>query len=559
MRHWIRAAAGMLAAAFLAAGQQAADKCRVEGTVLNAVTGHPVRKAHITLTPAQGEPILAATDAHGKYALADLAPGKYTVMAGHDGYTNQRYGAKRPGEDQKGEQLELTAGSVKTDVDLKLTPLGAIMGFVGDEDGDPVRQVDVALLAYAYRSSGRKLQIHNDVQTDALGEYRLFDLPAGTYYLRAKPMSAQSPGTGQIAEAYATVYYPNSQQQSGAGAVELTAGQELRGIDFVLHQVPVSFIRGRVIPPAGGTHCMATLGAGADELQPFSEAGDGLSFASFVSISQMVDADASPGTRPTGNDNKFEFRNVPLGSHTLSGRCTVGKQRYSTRMPIQLDAGGLDNVELHPVGPSTITGQVRLEGESKSKLTDARVFAGQSDGESFFIGEYSDSDSAEGKIAEDGTFSFHDLSAEIYHLTVNSPEELYVKSITEDGQDVQESGVDLKAGGMSATVQIVLSANGGSIEGSVENGAGAKVILVPSDPQAARTWAKTVTAGDDGHFAFPVVAPGRYKVFAWEDVDPNAAMYDAEFRKPFESKGQTVEVGEKQKATAQLQLIPRVE
>jgi hypothetical protein len=42
-------------------------------------------------------------------------------------------------------------------------------------------------------------------------------------------------------------------------------------------------------------------------------------------------------------------------------------------------------------------------------------------------------------------------------------------------------------------------------------------------------------------------------------VDPNAAMYDAEFRKPFESKGQTVEVGEKQKATAQLQLIPRVE
>jgi hypothetical protein len=36
-------------------------------------------------------------------------------------------------------------------------------------------------------------------------------------------------------------------------------------------------------------------------------------------------------------------------------------------------------------------------------------------------------------------------------------------------------------------------------------------------------------------------------------------MYDAEFRKPFESKGQAVEVGEKQKATAQLQLIPRVE
>jgi hypothetical protein len=226
-------------------------------------------------------------------------------------------------------------------------------------------------------------------------------------------------------------------------------------------------------------------------------------------------------------------------------------------MPIQLDAGGLDNVELHPVGPSTITGQVRLEGDSKSKLTDARVFVGQSDGESFFI--EGNSESAEGKIAEDGTFSIHDLSAEIYHVSISAPSDLYVKSITQDGRDIQDSGVDLKAGGMSATVQIVLSANGGSIEGSVENGAGAKVILVPSDPQAARTLAKTVTAGDDGHFAFTVLAPGRYKVFAWEDVDPNAAMYDPEFRKPFESKGQAVEVGEKQKATAQLQLIPRVE
>jgi len=548
----------MLAATFLASGQQAADKCRLEGTVFNAVTAQPIRKARITLTPVQGEPILAATDAHGKYALADLAPGKFNLLAGHDGYTDQRYGAKRPGEEQKGEQLELTAGLVKTDVDLRLTPLGAIMGFVRDEDGDPVRQVDVALLAYAYGPSGKKLQVRQDGQTDALGEYRLFDLPPGTYYLRAKPMSAQSPGTGQIAEAYATVYYPNSQQQSGAGAVELTAGQEQRGIDFVLHQVPVSFIRGRVIPPAGGSHCMATLGAGADELQPFNEVAGSLSFASFVSISESLEADGvSPGIRPVDNDNKFEFRNVPLGSHMLSARCMVGKQRFTTKMPIQLDAGGLNNVELHPVGPSTITGQVRLEGESKSKLTEARVFVGQSGGESFFI--EGNSESAEGKIGEDGTFSFHDLSAEIYHVNVSAPSGLYVKSMTEDGRDVQESGVDLKAGAMSAAVQIVLSANGGSIEGSVENGAGAKVILVPSDPQAVRTLAKTVAAGDDGHFAFPVVAPGRYKVFAWEDVDPNAAMYDAEFRKPFESKGQTVEVGEKQKATAQLQLIPRVE
>jgi hypothetical protein len=55
------------------------------------------------------------------------------------------------------------------------------------------------------------------------------------------------------------------------------------------------------------------------------------------------------------------------------------------------------------------------------------------------------------------------------------------------------------------------------------------------------------------------VAPGKYKVFAWEDVDTSEAMFDAEFRKPFEGKGQAVSVDEKQKISVQLQLIPKVE
>jgi hypothetical protein len=60
-------------------------------------------------------------------------------------------------------------------------------------------------------------------------------------------------------------------------------------------------------------------------------------------------------------------------------------------------------------------------------------------------------------------------------------------------------------------------------------------------------------------FAPRLGCPGRYKLYAWESVDIEAAFYDAEFRKPFESKAQTVDVEEKQKATVQLELIPKVE
>ena len=58
-----------------------------------------------------------------------------------------------------------------------------------------------------------------------------------------------------------------------------------------------------------------------------------------------------------------------------------------------------------------------------------------------------------------------------------------------------------------------------------------------------------------------MLAPGNYQLFAWEQVDMKAAMYDPEFRQPFEGKAQTVEVEveAKQKASVQLQLIPEVE
>jgi hypothetical protein len=137
MQYWIHAAAGMLAAAFLAAGRPSADQCRVEGTVYNAVTGQPVRKARLTLLPIKGEPQVVSTDAQGNYAFTNVEPGTYQLTAAHDGYVAQHYGAQKEGEDQKGEAIELSPGTVKSAVDLKLTPLGAIMGFVRDEDGDP--------------------------------------------------------------------------------------------------------------------------------------------------------------------------------------------------------------------------------------------------------------------------------------------------------------------------------------------------------------------------------------------------------------------------------------
>jgi hypothetical protein len=57
-----------------------------------------------------------------------------------------------------------------------------------------------------------------------------------------------------------------------------------------------------------------------------------------------------------------------------------------------------------------------------------------------------------------------------------------------------------------------------------------------------------------GNFKIPDVAPGEYKVFAWES-DPQDSTQSAEFRKPFESRSVAVTIGPKDKASVQLNVI----
>jgi hypothetical protein len=51
--------------------------------------------------------------------------------------------------------------------------------------------------------------------------------------------------------------------------------------------------------------------------------------------------------------------------------------------------------------------------------------------------------------------------------------------------------------------------------------------------------ARTGFSDEKGEFKIKDIAPGDYKVFAWEDV-PVGAPQDADFRKPFEKQGVAV-------------------
>ena len=66
---------------------------------------------------------------------------------------------------------------------------------------------------------------------------------------------------------------------------------------------------------------------------------------------------------------------------------------------------------------------------------------------------------------------------------------------------------------------------------------------------------KTAPIDATGHFSLAGIAPGEYKLFAWEHAE-DGAYQDPEFLKPYENQGQAVTIREGSRETAQLKVIP---
>src|SRR5712692_6828588 len=149
--------------------------------------------------------------------------------------------------------LSLAPGQNVRDVVFRLTPNAVISGRVFDEDGEPMERVTVQARLFMYRHGQRQLMPASGAMTDDLGEYRIFGLAPGRYYLSATYRSgwynfAQDRSAAKSEEeGYAPTYYPGTTDSAGATPIEASAGVHLRGIDFTLKKTRVVRVRGRVV------------------------------------------------------------------------------------------------------------------------------------------------------------------------------------------------------------------------------------------------------------------------------------------------------------------------
>lgn len=369
----------LLAAAFLLISSVQAPPVAapIFGRVVDAETGVPLSHVLILVSGA-GLPIAraAATDSGGRFSVAGLLPGHYSVEARRDGYIRAFANSRRAGA--TGQPVDTTKPR-NEELTIRMWKGAAISGTVTNSRGGPFAMASIR----ACRATTTVCE--ESTSTDRQGRYRLFGLAPGSYAIEATPHAppivglTQTPtaleidailadlaaGRGRDARVTtqdlrpidgAIFYYPGRTNPAEAGLITVKAGDDLGGVDFrQADGNSDSFVHGFVRGPSG-----ETLNSDVT-LMP-----DGVSFRAAARASQTL------RTTATG---EFRFNRVLAGDYVLVARISHKDAHSSPRIlnaRIRLSVtGNVDNLIVPLADARTIRIDIRAT-EGATRAIDAR-------------------------------------------------------------------------------------------------------------------------------------------------------------------------------------------
>ena len=511
------------------------EKCELEGTVIAADSGQPLRKAVLSLrkTGNRARPQYALTDSNGYFEMNGVVPGRYYFSAAHAGYV--RMGYDQRSADAPSPELTLSPGQDLKEISFHLPRAAAISGHIYDENGDPIEDAEVRAQRYRYFQGKRQLLPAGFASTDDRGEYRIFDLAPGSYYVSAAFNAGQF-GRGPANFSYPDTFYPSTTEASTASPVQLTAGNDFSDVDISLVPAKTFHIRGRVFNAVTNKP-----GDGAwTRLLP-----RGQRFAGGVSDLQDFVQDSH------GN---FDLGGVRAGSYFLIVSLDTNGAQLQTRLPVDVADSDINGLSVTLTSGIDVHGQVRASG---GKLTLAGLH--------FVLGPRHQQDyipSQEAIIDPKGNLTFQHVGDGSYKLRVwGLPQDAYVKSVRLGGQEVRQSGFDVSEGQSPGAFEVMIDPNGGRVTGiATKDGkpsSDATVVLLPEDPAATLDYSLTQDATTDQYGAFVIrgIRPGKYRVVAFEQIE-EGSWNDPNVLSRIKDQGTEVEVSDGVERKVQLQVVP---
>jgi len=515
-----------------AAISQAARTARLSGRVVAGDTGKPVRGALVNVidtraaNPTERKGRWIATDGDGRWEFPDLAPGRYTVSVTKSGYLKIDYGQQRPFE--RGKTLELTPGQTFDKVDVALPRGSAITGRIFDEFGDPAATVMVRALRHRYLDGQRQLTpLSEGIEvlasgggdiTDDLGQFRIYGLAPGDYYVSAL---FTPPGEAAGRMDYLPTYYPGTATPTDARRITLRVGEEAQNIN-------VNLVSGRFAVVSGTVLNSRNAPVEAS-----------------VQLSAVDPSGIAPGPGTSSPGGAFSFRHVPPGEYRLRvyGERSPSDTGEFASLPVVVADQDVTGLVVVTSSGATATGRIVFEEGAKP---DARVFvrtAATSPGAAFTntsVGVEPDLTFTATRLIERRTFGLG-----------QPPEGWFLKSVTHKGVDITDSGYDFKPGEQVSGIQILLTRRATTLTGTVQDDRGDPigdytVVAFSSDRNKwgyLTRFVRSVRPDQDGRFALRGLPADDYLVVALEYLE-SGQEFDPEQLRGWEPGATKVALGE---------------
>jgi hypothetical protein len=484
----------------------------IEGVVLEVGTDRPLEGVRVGLssrgvTPvayipfdSRVPPTLGVTDAEGRFSISSTLFGRFRVVPTLDRFVFSRPGQVRaPAE--PGVWVQVNQEQPVPRLELRMVRPAVIRGRVLTSDGQPVvgNAGGVALQRYQYDASGKRFlawvpgiaypgAAGSFVRMNDRGEFRLYDVPPGEYYLAIS-------GGGQPIGAARTYYYPGTYDEAKANPVRVLGGEDLdigtitlpprqKGAQVTFHLKGESSGRGRRIYVGDVMFINPAVGPDEPTVLPMAP----------------------------GHYDVIVTNGVISRSEFVFGRAAF-------------DVGDLDiDQEVVVTAGAKVTGSLQVDDNGqRSPAFGIRCRIRSRYG----LGECLSSAVVPGP---------HELE-----LEGTSPDS-YVMSATAGDRDIAVEGLNITG---DTAVEIILTTPGGIVQGSVRDAAGnalpdAVVVIVPDAPyRSFGPHYRAVISDPNGEFELRGIAPGNYKLFAWTELE-GAAYRNAEFMKEYDDKGKPV-------------------
>ncbi len=537
----------------------------IRGIVINSVTREPIARA---LVSSPGNRLATLTNSEGRFEFIlptvdpateggsgpNAPPGRsirsYSLMARKPGFLTD-----------PNSQANNIRNVPSKDLTLALTPEAVIVGTVTLPTTEAPDSITLQVFRRQVQDGRGRYVPAGSAQSTSDGQFRFSDLPAGTYKLVTSELLDRDPLTADPFASdsrgplfgYPPVYYQSASDFGSASPIQLAAGQT-QNVNLSLVKQPYYRVKVPVVVPVtdGGENGVSV------EVYAHGHKGPGFSLG-YNNRDHAIEGMLPDGIYTIEASSSGPNRVTGLETLTVKGAPGEGRTIDGPRMTL------VPNASIPVYMREEFTSAARDDGNAALRKPHDYLSMALESADDFGMG--GDVPLRNPTGFGDGSLAIEGAPPGRYWVRVQSSRG-YPASIRSGNLDLLHQPLIVGVGGGASPIEITMRDDTAEIDGTVEGitppapgparvpGPGqarAHVYCIPVADSSGRF--TEIWVRPDGSFVSQGLAPGTYRVLAFDQVQGEIEYRNPEAMRAYDSKGQVVRVVGGQKERVQLQLI----